>query len=162
VKTLILALVFIGFLIGCRAKHDHHSFYGTRSDAEKNGEFDRGWLPDFLPQSSHAIHLAYDLSPSEEWCGFEFDPADAKELLKNVKPVAASPTLRERVRNPNLQWWPGFFEGNLDLQKMRSAGFALYSTKRSVSQVEDETLLFAIDTTSGRGYFYGWETPAGK
>ena len=68
VKPVLIAiccLVLIAVLVGCR--HDQQSFYPSRSDAEKKGKLDRGWLPDFLPKSSHAIHLAYDLSPSREW-----------------------------------------------------------------------------------------------
>ena len=143
---------------GCRHSHDHESLYAARSDAEKSGEFYRGWLPDFLPKSSHAIHLAYDLSPSREWCSFEFVPADAEILLNSVRPVDPHAPPIPQIPSPRVQWWPKFLEGDLDaqlIQQVGQAGFALYSVTRPLNQVENETLLFAIDRKNGRGYFYG-------
>ena len=60
-----------------------------------------------------------------------------------------------RVPSPTVKWWPKSLEDDLDAQKLRGAGLALYSTTRPVSQVANETLLFAIDTRNGHGYFYG-------
>jgi hypothetical protein len=85
VPIAICCLVLIAVLVGCT--HDHQFSYATRSDAEKKGEFDRRWLPDFLPKSSRSIHLTYDLSPSRECCGFEFNREDAEPLLSSVKPA---------------------------------------------------------------------------
>jgi hypothetical protein len=65
-----LACVFAG---GCDDNRD--LFYSTLADAAKAGESDRGWIPDYLPKTSRAIHLTEQDSPSKEWCGFEFLPA---------------------------------------------------------------------------------------
>ncbi len=150
-----VCLLLLATLAGCRSGHDTEAFYATRTDAEKKGEFERGWLPDFLPASSHAIHVTYDLSPSRVWCAFDFDPGDAGKLLTSVKPTDSVPSPTAQVPSPRVKWWPKLLEGNLDAQKLRGAGLALYSTSRPVSQVANETLLFAIDAANGRGYFYG-------
>ena len=138
--------------------HDTDKFYRTRADAEKGGEFDRRWLPDFLPNSSHDIDLAYDISPSEEWCGFEFDPRDADQLLNKIQPLKENaPPLRE-IPSPGLRWWPKFLRGNPDGRMIRQAeqsGFALYSFTRPLSEMQNETIIFAIDSKTGRVYFYG-------
>jgi hypothetical protein len=41
------------------------------------------------------------------------------------------------------------------VKAIQKAGFELYSATKPVSQVESETLVFAIDRKEGRGYFYG-------
>jgi hypothetical protein len=153
VPVAICGLVLIAVLMGCG--HDNESFYAARSDAEKKGEFDRGWLPDFLPKSSHSIHLAYDLSPSREWCGFEFDRDDAETLLSSVKPANPLALPIARIPDPRVQWWPKTLEGNLNAQAIQGAGFELYSVIKPVSQAQNETLIFAIDRKNGHGYFYG-------
>jgi hypothetical protein len=154
--VVICCVALVTILVGC--SHDHESFYAARSDAEKGGEFERGWLPDFLPKSSHAIHLAYDLSPSREWCGFQFDPADAETLMNSVKSVDPHAPPIPQLPSPRVQWWPKFFEGDLNvqtIQRAEQAGFALYSVTRPATQATNETVLFAIDRKNGRGYFYG-------
>ncbi len=148
--------VLVGIFTACG--HDTDKFYRTRADAEKGGEFDRGWLPDFLPNSSHNIHLADDNSPSEEWCGFEFDPREADQLLNNIQALKGhAPPMRE-IPSPGLRWWPKFLRGELDgriAQQAEQSGFALYSFIRPASQVDNEIIIFAIDRSNGRAYFYG-------
>lgn len=150
IPIAVCCLVLVFVLVGC--SHDHESFYPTRSDAERNGEFERRWLPDFLPKSSHAIHLAYDLSPSREWCEFRFNGVDAETLLKSL--TTTLPILE--IPSPRVQWWPKALEGSLDTLAIQRAGFELYSVTRPISQAENETMIFAIDRKEGHGYFYGY------
>jgi hypothetical protein len=107
-----------------------------------------------MPESSHAIHIAYDLSPSTVWCAFEFNPTDSEKLVNNLKRVDPMAAPISRVPSPHREWWPKSLEGRLDMQKIQRAGFVLYSRSIPISQVENETLLFAIDQT-GHGYFFG-------
>jgi hypothetical protein len=43
---------------GCGDRHE--SFYPSLAYAIDAGEIDRGWIPNFLPESSRAIHIIYD------------------------------------------------------------------------------------------------------
>jgi hypothetical protein len=43
---------------GCGDRRE--SFYPSLADAIRAGEINRGWIPDFLPESSRAIHIIYD------------------------------------------------------------------------------------------------------
>lgn len=149
------ALAILLILVSCRPAHDQEHWYSARADAEKNGEFDRGWLPEFLPPSSRAIHVAEDNSPSRVWCAFQFDPSDGDKLLGSLKPVDTSALPISRVPSPRAQWWPQPLDGNLEAQRIQGAGLSLYSATKPVTQVTNETLLFAIDRANGRGYFYG-------
>jgi len=152
VPFAICCVLLVILVVGCT--HDQDSFYSVRIDAEKKGEFDRGWLPTFLPNSSHAIHLAYDLSPSREWCAFEFDPNEAEILLSGLKPVHSSVPIAG-IPTPHLQWWPKVLLGNLNGAAIQQAGFELYTVTRPISQVQNETMVFAMDRKNGRAYFYG-------
>ena len=45
-------------------------------------------------------------------------------------------------------------KGNLDSERIPGEGFELYVVERSANAVMTEVLLFAIDWSKGRGYFY--------
>jgi hypothetical protein len=44
--------------------------------------------------------------------------------------------------------------GNLDVEKIRKAGFELYLVEKPETSVTTEILLFAIDWSKGRAFFY--------
>lgn len=155
-RVAACCLILVSFLADCG--HDQDHFYATRLDAEKSGEFQRGWLPDFLPRSSQDIHLTYDNSPSEEWCGFQFDPADAEKLVSGLKFFDPHSPPIQRITNPRVRWWPKFLQGDLNsemAEKAAQAGFSLFSRTRPMFEAENEVLVLAIDRKNGRGYFYG-------
>jgi hypothetical protein len=147
---LTLICIFVG---GCGANRD--LFYSTLDDAAKAGESDRGWIPDYLPKTSRAIHLIEQDSPSKEWCGFEFLPTDAQSLRGTLKSVDALPRSVRRVPNPGVSWWPTMLKGKLDPQKIHKEQFELYVVESQADSVSKWVNLFAIDWSKGRGFFYG-------
>jgi hypothetical protein len=153
----ILALLCVGLtcaLAGCRSDRTE-SFYPSLAEADKDGAITRGWIPDeFLPQSSRAIHEVHDLSPSSEWCAFEFVPTDSQNILRNLKGVDVLPPSIGRVPSPGVEWWPSILVGNLDVEKVHKAGFALFVVERPATSVTTAVWLFAIDWPRGRGFFY--------
>lgn len=153
VQTL-LCIGFICSLVGCRSDR-RESFYPALADADKDGAITRGWVPDFLPGSSRTIREVHGISPSTEWCTFEFLPTDSQGLRKTLKSVDALPPSVSRVPSPGVSWWPTVLEGNLDGQKIHSEGFDLYVVVRPETSVTNTVSLFAIDWAKGRGFFYG-------
>jgi len=153
-KTL-LSFVALALLIAACGSDRKEYFFRTLADADKAGEITRGWIPDdLIPSSSRAIHLAEQLSPSKEWCAFEFPPADAKILRKNLKSIDSLPPSVQRVRNPDTSWWPEVLRGNLDVEKINKAGFQLYLVERPANSVNTGIYLFALDWSKSRGFFY--------
>lgn len=141
-------------LLACSGDRNE-SFYPSLADADKAGAITRGWIPDdLLPGSSRAIHEVHEISPSTEWCAFEFLPTDSQGLRKNLKSVDALPPSVRRVPNPGVSWWPAALKGNLDLVKIHGAGFELYVVEKPATSVTTDVLLFAIDWSKGRGFFY--------
>jgi hypothetical protein len=133
----------------------YESFYPSLADADKHGAITRGWIPDdILPSSSRAIHEVHDFSPSREWCAFEFATEDSENLRKNLKRIDVLPPSVRRVRNPDVPWWPTALKGNLDTGKIRSYGFDLYLIERPANTVMTDVLLFAVDWSKGRAFFY--------
>jgi len=130
-------------------------FYQTLADAEKTGEITRGWIPDdLIPSSSRAIHLTEELSPSREWCAFEFPATDGERLRKNLKSVDSLPPSVRQVRGPGASWWPEVLRGNLEAEKINKAGLQLYVVERPANSVNMGIYLFAVDWSKGRGFFY--------
>ena len=132
------------------------SFYATLSDADKADAITRGWIPgDILPSHSHNIHeVHYPSSPSTEWCGFEFPPADSEILRRSLKVIDVLPISVRFVPIPGGRWWPSVLTGNLEVEKIHQAGLELYVVEKPETSVTTEILLFAVDWTKGRAFFY--------
>lgn len=153
---LLLAVLCVGLasclVAGCG---DHREVvYPSFADADKDGAITRGWIPDYLPESSRAIHSVQEDSPSREWCSFEFLSQDSRGLRKNLKSVDALPPSVKRVPSPRVSWWPAVLKGSLDVETIRRAGFDLYVVERPATSVTTEIFLFAIDWSKGHGFFY--------
>lgn len=152
-QVRLLAFVLCVCLAGCHGDR-RESFYPSLVDAKRDGAIDRGWIPDFLPGNSRDIHEMHDMSPSTTWCAFEFLPAESQSLRKNLKSIDALPPSVSRVANPGKSWWPDMLVGSLDVGKIHGAGFELSVMVTPETPSTNEVLLFAIDWTKGRGFFY--------
>ncbi len=144
-------------LPGCGDRKEYS--YATLADAAKAGEISRGWIPDYVPTSSHAIHIVYDPSSPRTWCAFEFSPADSQSIKKNLTSADALPQRLKRVDSLGAPWWPDFLKGDLDVARFHGNGFDAYVGEESDVQSSTDLVLFAIDWTKGRAFFY--RTPGG-
>lgn len=151
----MLGVAIICVFIATFYSDRQESFYRSLAEADKDGAVTRGWIPDdLLPSSSRVIHEVHDLSPSTEWCAFEFDPTDPQRLSKRLKSVDVIPAPVRRVPNPDVSWWPRMLTGHLDVGTIHKEKFELYVVERPETSVTSEILLFAIDWSKGRGFFY--------
>ena len=153
---LLVTAACVGSICSLVACHSDRrdSYYASLADARKDGAIDRGWIPDYLPESAHTIHEVHDMSPSRGWCAFEFIPSDSTGLRKSVQSVDGWPPSVKRIPSPGKPWWPPFLEGSLDAEKIRQGGFDLYTVVSADTPSTTEAILFAIDWTKGRGFFY--------
>jgi hypothetical protein len=143
-----LSIGLICLLTACNGDH-RQSFYRTLAEAEKDGATTRGGVPGLLPLSSRSIHEVHDLSPSIEWCPFEFAPADTQILGKNLKSVSVPPPSVTRVPSPGVPWRPAVRIGNLDVEKIHGNGFEIYIVERPATSVT--TSLYFSRLTGLRG-----------
>jgi len=145
----------IGLFILLQACHDRReSFYPALGDAISAGEITRGWIPDVLPESSHAIHIIYDPSSPRTWCAFEFSPDDSKRLRRALTNLDILPSQLDRVDGPGVPWWPDFLKGKLDAAEIHNHGFAPYVIEEPNASSGTDIVIFAIDWSKGRGFFY--------
>lgn len=156
-SRLYLALVGICIVLGillqaCGGRSE--MFYSSLADATKAGEISRGWIPDFLPNSTLSIHITYDPSSPQTWCAFEFSSSDAQSLREKLTSVAALPQRVKRVDNPGVSWWPDFLTGDLNPEKLRERDFDLYVVTEPAVESHTNVVLFAIDWKKGLGFFY--------
>lgn len=151
----MLACLCVAFVMfACRSDR-RESFYQSLADANKVGAINHGWIPDdLLPASSRAIHEVHEVSPSTEWCAFQFLSNDSQNLRKSLNSVDVLPPSVRHVTNPRVSWWPVALEGELDPAKIHKAGLELYVLERPGTSVTAEVLLFAIDWSKGSGFFY--------
>lgn len=77
-----LASVVVSILCGCDTVTDT---YPTLTDAEKARLFERGWLPNILPQSANRILTSNNLDTNTSKGEFYFSPSDAKDFLDQIK-----------------------------------------------------------------------------
>jgi len=152
-RVVALALPLWLFLTACHGDR-RESFYPSLADAKRDGAIDRGWIPDFLPENSRNIHELHDMSPSQTWCAFEFLPAESQSLRKSLRIIDAPPPVVRRVREPGKPWWPNVLVGNLDVRKIHRAGLELSVVVEPDTPSSNIVLLFAVDWTTGRGFFY--------
>lgn len=58
--------------------------YATRSAAEADLLFDKGWLPSIIPQSSTRILVRSDLDRNQSEGNFYFEPSDLQDFTKKL------------------------------------------------------------------------------
>jgi len=154
----LLPIIIVGLssiiVVGC-GNNRTEWFYASLSDAQKAQDGPRSWVrDDLLPVSSRNIHIDGELSPSGEWCAFEFAPADSDSLRRKLQPIVMLPPPVQRVRSPDMDWWPVVLKGNLDVDKIHKVGFELYLVEEPANSVNTFILLFAIDWQKRRGFFF--------
>lgn len=153
-RVVLMSLCVAAIALVQSCGNRRNLFYGSLADAKRAGEIDRGWIPDYLPKSSHSIHVAYDPESPRTWCAFEFSPVDSQILDNNLTHVDTVPARVKHLGDPGRSWWPDFLTGTLDPAKIRRRGFDLYVAVEPDVQSNTDLVLFVLDSANGRGYFY--------
>ncbi len=157
-RAVFALCTFLACTLAACHSDRRESFYPSLADAKTHGAIDRGWIPDFLPEGSRSIHELHDISPSTQWCAFEFSDGDAPALHNRLKSDGPSIPLLRHVPDPGKTWWPAVLAGSLDAARIHGAGLDLYAIVEPETASTNEVLLIAIDWARGRGFFY--RTPA--
>jgi len=53
-----------------------------------------------------------------------------------------------------VPWWPAALRGTLNAQEIRNQGLDLYAIERPANSVQNFIMLFAIDWSKNRAFFY--------
>jgi hypothetical protein len=108
--------------------------YPTRSAAEADGLFKRGWLPEIIPTSSRQIVVSSDLDTNVSQGEFYFDPREFESFVAKLSIFrdgdrGSTPVVRKLTRH-------------------RASGYTLYSYVDSGS-----IWIFAIHRQRGHVYY---------
>jgi len=99
-RTKIATLISSLLLTACGEIQD--ASYPDWSAAKAAGAITRGWIPDWLPRSSHTIKEAHDLDTNASILTLTFSEAENWQVPEVCEPVEgelAVPTLQR-------SWWP--------------------------------------------------------
>jgi hypothetical protein len=119
--------------------------YNTLADARTAGAVADGWVPDGLPASAADFREGH-LPDGRHWGVFTFATADgdAVRALVGSEMTAGTVTCSPPRR---LVWWPQLIHSPVDVERVRSTGFRLYTQPAS-------GLTFAINWGQGRAYYW--------
>ena len=152
-SCLVLLILCISGLLLQSCGERLESFYPHLTDAIDSGALTRGWIPNFLPESSYDIHEMHDITSSRTWCSFNFAPDDSHGLRNAFAgSVDTLPPELKHIDSPKMSWWPEFLECDLIIETLQEQGFTLYIIEEPSYMDKTRPVLFAIDWTKGIGY----------
>ena len=102
---IIFSLVSTALLLGaCQAanliSNDYSEYtFETYAEAEKSGEIERGWIPEFVPETAKDIHLGYDIDTNDILLTFTVDNQNF------VDSSGCLPTDTKASHALEAKWW---------------------------------------------------------
>jgi hypothetical protein len=144
----------------CSCNPGVESFYPSLGDARSQGAIDRGWIPDYLPDSSRSIHEMHRIEHPTTWCAFDFSAHNANSLESKLRghEISRADLSSFEIQSPSTGWWPDFLVGHLNLDKVQANSFHMYSVRDSAripaSPERQYLYVFAVNWAAGRGYFH--------
>lgn len=81
-KTVVLIL-FTLLIFGC--SDEVTTQYATYTEAQKDSLFERGWLPDILPESTKHIKVVNDLDTNSSQGSFIIEGSEVGLFLEKIK-----------------------------------------------------------------------------
>ena len=101
-RSTTLALV-VPFLLGACGDVVSNN-YATKAEASADSLFDKGWLPDLVPDSATNIHVENNLDLSISWGSFRFAPRDWALMERGANMQLASPAPFEGWSNTQSEF----------------------------------------------------------
>jgi hypothetical protein len=129
--------VAVAMLFTARAPNMVTDHFDTLAEARADGLFERGWLPDILPDSTTTIRTSNDLDLNHSTGRFRVGPADMDTFASHSTPGAPS-------RSP-LRGWDSVVAGYAD------AGLLPRTCHR-----DGGTWVFFCRATTGECQYVSW------
>ncbi len=99
-RSYLAGSLLAGGVLACSLE-DVESRYETFAQAEADGAVQRGWVPDFVPESSFQLRERHNLDTNEIWLSFKFVSSELG-FLRSVCPATPEPQWPRRPPG----WWP--------------------------------------------------------
>jgi len=141
-SVLVLTVLMVP---GCSDLRVKEGIYTNLDDAKASGAIQSGWVPASLPADAADLREGH-LPDGRNWGVFTFTPGDADSVRALLGPeITATPP--ECQAPGRLEWWPRLLHTPIDLDRVKSTGFHLY-TERGGQRA------FAINWGQGRAYYW--------
>jgi hypothetical protein len=87
--------MLIWLLVGCGDVVEKH--YATKAAARSDGLFEKGWLPEFIPERSTSLQVVNNLDLNYSYGAFHFSPQDWPAFSEHLHPSTSA-------RSPFADW----------------------------------------------------------
>lgn len=90
----LLAVPVFLLVVICERIENPRSRFATYDEARASGIMDRGWIPDYIPRSSHDIREQHDIDTNRVKMTFKYDPQDTCDVSSHCVRSEAIPNGR--------------------------------------------------------------------
>ena len=118
--------------------------YANLDEARKAGALANGWVPEGLPAGASDLREGH-LPNGKQWGAFTFPSAEDTALRALLGSEITTGTLSCEPPG-RLEFWPRVLHGPVDVERVRSTGFRLYSGR--------DWRTYAINWGQGRAYYW--------
>jgi hypothetical protein len=140
ITVLALAIVGAAALV---PRGNIDSDYDSMHDAKESGAIERGWIPNWLPQSAKRIHQTHHPSSNTWFIALEYGEVDREWF---AKPCIRSEGSPPKNPNPRVGWW---FNSRRGEEAWRSLTFFTCSSPNTGHE-----LTLAIDRNSRSAFLW--------
>lgn len=140
----LVALPVLLVLGACGDLRVKINVFNTADEARAGGAVAAGWVPDGLPGASSDLRAGY-LPDGRHWGVFTFRAADAEPVRALLGSEITTGTLSCEPPG-RLDFWPRVLLSPVDVERVRSTGFRLYSGR--------DARIYAINWGQGRAYYW--------
>ena len=144
--TVLRALTALVVLCvaGCGDFRVEIGIYANLDEARRAGAVSAGWVPDGLAPGTSDLREGH-LPDGRHWGAFTFPNAEEAPVRALLGPEITTGTLPCDPPG-RLEFWPRVLHGPVDVERVRSTGFKLYSGRDSRT--------YAINWGQGRAYYW--------
>jgi hypothetical protein len=129
---------------GCGDLRVKIGVYANLDEARKAGAVTAGWVPEGLPSSASDLREGHH-PDGRHWGAFTFAGAEDAPMRALLGSEITTGTLSCEPPG-RLEFWPRVLHSPVDVERVRSTGFKLYSGRDSRT--------FAINWGQGRAYYW--------
>jgi hypothetical protein len=148
-KYLLVFNGIVALLVAGGCSDTVESTYPSLCEAETSGAVERGWVPGFLLNCSDLREI-HAVDTNERWGTFRFPKGASPVVPEKVQVVPPDEIGKIRFRAPKVSWWSPVLQPSLSSSSLSDAGFQMIREREG-------TLVLALNTRSGTGYFWSVE-----
>jgi hypothetical protein len=140
----VLGVLMVLCLAGCGDLRVKIGIYANLDEARKAGAFASGWVPEGLPADASDLREGH-LPDGRQWGAFSFPGGSDAPVRALLGSEITTGTLSCEPPG-RLDFWPRVLLSPVDVGRVRSTGFRLYSGRDSRT--------YAINWGQGRAYYW--------